>query len=105
MNRKALILYLLLAGLYAMIACFVHACYSLWYSNIPERVVFLQHYLDSIGETALLGACAFSMLLVAVGGVLMFTLKLIDRTWLIVYSVVPPMLGFILSEMVYLISF
>jgi hypothetical protein len=105
MDKKAIIPYIFLVGLYALIACFVHACYTLWYSNIPERVVFLQSYLDSIGELTCIVTCVLGMLLALLGGIVLYKLKFIDKTWLVVYCVAPPILGFILSQVIYLISF
>ncbi len=105
MDRRALLPYLFLVVLYALIALFIHACYTLWYSNIPERVLLLQNYLESIGEVTVTIVCVLGMLVVLIGGIILYKLKFIDKTWLIVYCVGPPILGFILSQITYLISF
>lgn len=97
--------YLFLLSCYVGLVGYLYACFTLWYSDIPERIAVAQHYLQFTADAILAVIGAIGILVVFTGGIVMYKIQVINKTWFMVYLITPLILGLMLMEIIYLMFF
>lgn len=104
MKRSLIAPLLLMALMNTFGAHMLFACCLMWYSSVPEEVIFAQHQSGFASEFP--GALFVGVALIVINAIniVLYQLKYQSLTWLLVFVFVPPVIAFLILQISFWMS-